>query len=138
MLAPLLDISVIHMKYLNLLVKSALLRIIILVVIRVHAQVVKLEFIPDPLFECCAFLQRQAISLGDYRNNIDKITQLFEDDNVNGLEAVASRLDEVQAAMNARILDVALALGCKLLMKVGTVLVLDVFDDWFPASIVVN
>lgn len=39
--------------------------------------------------------------------------------------------------MNAGILDVTLSLSGELLAEVGGVLVLDVLDDWVPASIVV-
>lgn len=47
-------------------------------------------------------------------------------------------LNEEQAAVDASVLDVALALGGELLSEVGRVLILDVFDDGIPASVVVD
>ncbi len=47
-------------------------------------------------------------------------------------------LDEEQAAVDTGILDISLTLGCELLSEVCRVLVLDVLDDWVPASIVVD
>lgn len=126
------------MTYLDLLVQGRLLSIIVLVVVRVHAQVVELELISNSLLERGTLLQRQAIGFGNYRHDIDKLAKLFQHDNVDRLESVTSRLDEVQAAVYASILNVALSLSCKLLVKISTVLVLDVLDNWLPASIVVD
>lgn len=50
---------------------------------------------------------------------------------------MTGRLDEEEAAVNAGILDVTLSLSGELLAEVRRVLVLDVLDDWVPASIVV-
>lgn len=46
---------------------------------------------------------------------------------------MARRLDEEQAAVNARVLNIALALSGKLLPQVSRVLVLDVLHDGVPA-----
>ena len=45
------------------------------------------------------------------------------------------RLNEEQAAVDASVLNVALALGCELFSEIGRVLVLDIFDDGVPAII---
>ena len=47
---------------------------------------------------------------------------------------MACRVDEVQAAVYTRILDVAVADCCQLLAEVCAVLVLDVLDDRIPAK----
>jgi hypothetical protein len=47
-------------------------------------------------------------------------------------------LDEEQAAVDTGILDISLTLSCELLSEVCRVLVLDVLDDWIPASVVVD
>jgi hypothetical protein len=47
-------------------------------------------------------------------------------------------LDEEQAAVDTGILDISLTLGCELLSEVCGVLVLDVLDDWIPASVVID
>lgn len=51
---------------------------------------------------------------------------------------MARRLDEEQAAMDAGVLNVALALRSELLAQVRGVLILDVLDDRVPAAIVVD
>lgn len=48
------------------------------------------------------------------------------------------RLNKEQAAVDACVLDVALALSGELLSEVGRVLILDVLDDGIPASVVVD
>jgi hypothetical protein len=47
---------------------------------------------------------------------------------------VSGGADEVQAAVNAGVLDVSVSHGSQLLAEVRTVLVLDVFDDRVPAA----
>ena len=51
---------------------------------------------------------------------------------------MARRLDEEQAAVDTGVLDISLTLSCELLSEVCGVLVLDVLDDWIPASVVVD
>lgn len=92
----------------------------------------------DALLEGEALLGGQGVGLGNDGDDIDDIRELLEDDNVNGLEGVARGLDEEQTAVDAGVLDVALALGSQLLAQVGGVLVLDVFDNGVPAAIVVD
>lgn len=92
----------------------------------------------DPLLEGLAFLERQRVGLGDDGHDVDHVRQLLEDDNVDGLERVARRLDEKEAAVDAGVLDVALPLRRELLAQVGRVLVLDVLDDRVPAALVVH
>lgn len=86
------------------------------------------------IFEAVALLQGQAVCLGDNRDNIDDIAQLLHHNNINGTKAVTSRVDKVQAAVNASILDVTFTLSSQLLAQVRRVLVLDIFDDGVPAS----
>ena len=47
---------------------------------------------------------------------------------------MASGVDEVQAAVDARVLDVSVTHGGQLLAQVRAVLVFDVFNDWVPAE----
>ena len=124
--------------YPDLRVERHLFLVVLLIVIRIHAQVMESELLLYPLLESQALLEGQAIRLGNDRNNIDDIAQLLQNDNVNRLESVTRRLDEIQAAVDPRVLDVALALGGELLVQVGAVLVLDILDDRVPAAIVVD
>lgn len=124
--------------YLDLLVNSSLLVVVLLVVVGVEADVVESKFVSDSVLESLTLLQSQSIGLCDDGNDVDNLAQLLQDNDVNGLEGVACGLDEVQAAVDTSILDVAVALGGELLAQVGRVLVLDVFDDGVPASVVVD
>lgn len=112
--------------------------VILLVVIGIHAQVVELEFLLYPVLELGALLEGQAVALRNDGDNVDELAQLLEHDDVNWLQGVARRLNEEQAAVDAGILEVALTLGGQLLAEVGTVLVLDVFDNRVPAAFVVD
>ena len=47
---------------------------------------------------------------------------------------MASWVDEIQAAVNTRVLDVAVTDSSELLAKVRAVLVLNVFYNWIPAG----
>lgn len=51
---------------------------------------------------------------------------------------MTSGLDEKQAAVDASVLNILVAVGCEFLAQVGGVLVLDVFDDRVPAAVVVD
>lgn len=92
----------------------------------------------DALLESQALLGGEGVCLGNNRNNVDDVGQLLQDNNVNGLERVSGGLDEEQAAVDAGVLDVALTLSGQLLAEVGRVLILDVFDNWVPASVIVD
>lgn len=92
----------------------------------------------DAVLENLSLLQGKTISLGNDGNDIDRLAQLLQHDNVNRLEGVSGWCDEIQAAVDAGVLNVTLTLGGKLLAEVGAVLVLDVLDDWIPAAVVVD
>lgn len=124
--------------YLDGLLCLDFLAVILLVVVGVHAQVVELELLLYPVLELSTLLQRQAVTLGNDGNNVDKLAQLLKDNNVNGLQGVARWLDEEQAAVDTRVLEVPLTLSGELLAEVGTVLVLDVLDNGVPAAFVVD
>ena len=51
---------------------------------------------------------------------------------------MSGRVDEEQTAVNPRVLDVLLPHSGELLPEVSRVLILDVFDDGIPASLVVD
>ena len=48
------------------------------------------------------------------------------------------RLNEEEAAVDAGVLDVSFSLGSEFLSEVCRVLVLNVLDNWIPASVVVD
>jgi len=50
---------------------------------------------------------------------------------------VAGRLDEEKAAVDTGVLDISFSLRSEFLSEVCRVLVLDIFDNWVPASVVV-
>ena len=79
-------------------------------------------------------LERQAVRLGNDGDDVDDLAELLHHNHVDGAEGVPSRVDEVEAAVNAGVLDVAVALGRKLLAQVRAVLVLDVLDNRVPAE----
>jgi hypothetical protein len=85
------------------------------------------------LLELLALFEGQAVGLGNDGNDVDDVTKLLHDNDINGTEGVAGRVDEVEAAVDTGVLDVAVTHGRKLLAEVRAVLVLDVLDDGVPA-----
>lgn len=124
--------------YLDRRVQRHLLWVMLLVLVWIHAQVVERKLLLDPLLERGPLLERQAIALRNDGHDVDKLAQLLQHHDVDRLERVAARLDEEQAAVDARVLEVPLALRRQLLAQVRAVLVLDVLDDRVPAPVVVD
>lgn len=124
--------------YLDLRVHGRLFRIVLLVLVGVHADVVEGELLLDAVLEHLPLLQGQAVRLGDHGHDIDGLAQFLQYHNVDRLQRVSGGCDEVEAAVDAGVLNVSLTLGSELLAQVGGVLVLDVLDDRVPAAVVVD
>lgn len=124
--------------HLDLAVDDSLLLVELVVVVRVHLQVVEGKLFLDALLECLLLLEGERVGLGNDGNNIDDVGQLLEDDNIDRLEGVARGLDEEQAAVDPGVLDVALPLSREFLTQVSRVLILDVFHNGIPATVVVD
>jgi hypothetical protein len=90
--------------------------------------------VAHPLLERITLSQRERVRLGDDRNDVDDFAQLLHDDDINRAERVAGGVDEEQAAVDARVLDVTVAHGGELFAEVRAVLVLDVLDNGVPAA----
>ena len=80
-----------HVPHLNGLLCLDFLVVILLIVVRVHAQVVELELLLYPVLELGTLLQGQAVALGNDGHDVDELAQLLEDDNVDWLETVTGR-----------------------------------------------
>jgi hypothetical protein len=130
--------SPLNVTYLDLAIQGALLIVELLIIVGEHLEVVESELLLDALLELLTLLHSQGVGLGNDRDNVDHIGQLLQDDNVDGLERVAGRLNEEEAAVDASVLDVPLSLGGELLSQVGGVLIFDVLDDRIPAAVVVD
>lgn len=126
------------MMYLDLRVHCRLFRIVLLILVGVHANVVECKLLLYAVLEQLPLLQGETISLGDDRNHIDRLAQLLEHHNINRLQRVTGWCDEVQAAVDASILNVSFTLSGQLLSQIGAVLVFDVLDDRIPAAVVVD
>ena len=124
--------------YFDLRVHGRLLAVVLLVLVGVHADVVERELLLDPVLEHLPLLQCQRIRLGNHGNHIDRLAQLLQYHNINRLERMARRRDEVETAVDARVLDIPLSLRRQLLPQICAVLVLDVLDDRVPAAVVVD
>ena len=74
--------------YLNLDIQGALLVVKFVIFIWVHLQVVEGKFFLDPLLGRQTLLEGKGVGLGNHRNDVDDIRQLFENDDVNGFKAV--------------------------------------------------
>ena len=81
--------------------------VILLVVVWVHSDVVKRELLLDAILELLALLECERVGLCDDGHDVDSFAQLLENNDINRLEAVAGRGNEVETAVNAGVLDVA-------------------------------
>ena len=61
------------------------------------------------LLESLALLERQAVRLRDDGDDVDDLAELLHNDHVDRAERMSRRVDEVQAAVDARVLDVPVA-----------------------------
>lgn len=105
--------------YLDLLVDSGLFVVVLVVVVGVEADVVEGKLVSDSVLESLALLESQGIGLCNDGDDVDNLAQLLQDDYVDGLESMTCGLDEVQTAVDAGILDVAVALSGEFLAQVG-------------------
>jgi len=123
---------------LNLSIERTFLLIQLVIVVRVHLQIVESEFFLDPLLESGALLQSKRVGLRDDRDNIDNIGELLQDDNIDRLKGVPRRLDEEQAAVDTSVLNITFSLGGEFFAEIRRVLIFDVLHDRIPASLVVD
>lgn len=92
---------------LDLSVHSSLFRVVLLVLVRVHPDVVEGELLLDAVLELLALLKSERVGLCNDWHNVDGLAQLLEDNNVDRLETVAGGRNEVQTAVDAGVLNVA-------------------------------
>lgn len=89
------------------------------------------------LLEKGDFLVGQCIGLGNDGDQVDLGVQAAHHLDVQGLQGVAGRLDEVNTGVDAVVDNVA-AVDLVLGLQVGVVALLDVLDNWAPGVIVVD
>ena len=87
--------------------------------------------------KACNLLIGQGIGLGNDGNQVDLGMKSAHDLNVQRLQGVASRLDEVDAGMDA-VVDNVHAVDLVLSLEVGIESLLDVLDNWSPRLVVVD
>jgi len=123
---------------LNLGVDGSLLRVVLVVLEWVHADVVERKLLLDSVLEGLAFFQSETISFGDDWNYVDNLAELLQHYDIDRLKCVTSWVNKIQAAVDPGILNVSLSLRSEFLAEVSRVLVLDVLDNWVPAAVVVD
>lgn len=74
--------------YLDLSVDSTLLIIELVIIVRVHLQVVEGELLLDALLEGLTLFEGEGVGLGNNGNNVDDIGQLLQNNDIDGLEAI--------------------------------------------------
>lgn len=75
--------------YLDRGVQSNFFLIMLLIVVRIHPEVVECKLFLYPLLERCALLKRQRVALRNNRHHVDKLAQLLQHHNIDRLERVA-------------------------------------------------
>lgn len=103
---------------LDLLIECSLLRIVLFILVRVHANVVEGKLFSDAVLEQLALLKSERVCLRNDWDNVDSLAQLLEYNNVDWSQAVTRWVDEVQAAVDAGVLNISLTLCCQLFSQV--------------------
>lgn len=124
--------------HLDLCVEGNLLAVVFFIIVRIHAQIVESKFLLYPVLERLPLLQGETVALCNDGDDVDNIAEFLQDNNVDWLERVAGGLNEEQAAVDAGVLNVSLALGGEFLVQVCAILVFDILDDGVPAAVVVH
>ena len=88
---------------------------------------------PHPLLESFPFLQSQTITLRNNRHNVDNLAQLLHHQDIDRLEGVTGRSNEVEAAVNSSIDNMLVSHRCQFFSEVGGMLIFDVLDYGIPA-----
>ena len=70
-------------------IRGTFLFILLIIVVRVHPQIMEGKFLPDALLEGLALFHGERIGLSDHRDDIDNVCKFLEYDNVNRFEAVS-------------------------------------------------
>ena len=91
----------------------------------------------NPLLEPRKVSGAEGISLGDNGDEVDPGAEALHDLDVEGLEGVAGRADEVEAGVDAEV-DLVLPAGLLLLQHVRLVLVIEELDYGHPRIPVVD
>ena len=123
--------------YFDLGVHSRLLRVVLIVVVWEHSDVVECKLLSNAILESLSLLQSQTVRFGNDRDHVDGLAEFLQDDNVNWLERMSRWVNEVQAAVYPCILNVALSLGSKLLPQVRRMLIFDISDNGIPAAVII-
>lgn len=89
------------------------------------------------LLELGQISRAESVGLGNNGNQVDARAESLHDLNVERLEGVAGRTDEVQASVDTEI-NLVLAAGLLLLKHVGFVLIVEELDDGHPRVAVVD
>ena len=71
------------------------------------------------VLESLPLLKGQSVGLGNDGNDVDDFTELLHDNNVDRSERMARRVDEVQTAVNTRVLDIAVTLSREFFSEIG-------------------
>lgn len=90
-----------------------------------------------PLLELCEVVRCEGVSLGDDGDQVDASAELLHDFNVQRLEAVAGRANEVQAGVHTEI-NLLGSARLLLLKHVALMLVVEELDDRLPRVAVVH
>jgi len=97
-----------------------------------------LHLCTDVLLELFPLFQGEGVGLRDDGNDVHYFAELLHYNNIDGAEGVSGGINEEEGAVDSSVLDMLVTHGGQLLSQVRRVLVLNVLDDWVPATLVVD
>lgn len=90
-----------------------------------------------PLLEASQISRAERVGLGNDGDQVHTSAQPLHNFNIEGLQGMAGRSDEVKTGVDAEV-DLVRTTGLLLLQHVGFMLVVEEFDDWHPGVAVVH
>jgi hypothetical protein len=79
-------------SYLNAGIYSTFLIVKLIIVVRVHLEVVEGKLLLNSLLERLAFFEGERIGFGDHRHDIDNVGQLLQNDDINRFQTFQKQI----------------------------------------------
>ena len=95
------------------------------------------DFVHDSGFETLQFFFRERVRLGDDGDDVDFVVERFHEGDVQGLQSMARWRNEIEAAVDAVVADVA-SIQTGFVLEILFELFVDVSDDGLEATVVID
>jgi hypothetical protein len=91
---------------LDLRIHRRLFGIILLIFVRIHANVMESKLLLNAVLEQLSLFEGQAVGFCDDGDDVDGFGELLQDNDVDGFKGMAGGSDEVETAVDAGVLNI--------------------------------